>query len=243
MTIRLLYVEDDDDLRRLLAMMLVNEGYDVVSVASAEDAIVELQSKRYDLLLTDYNLENKNADWMLKVAQASGALRETAVVILTAEEHPQGVDGYRLLKKPVDVAVLFAALDATVSTHLKELSASCGTTGEESPNVLRLTLYITSTSRESKKAVRNLNRVLSRFDGAPIALSMCDVASAQVSVESLEADRVVVTPTLVRSHPLPKVWVFGDLSKTEPVADMIATGLDALAQTTDVAPRAAGNRE
>ena len=221
MSVRLLYVEDDDDLRRLLSMMLINEGYDVVAVSSAEDAIVELQTGRYPVLLTDYNLSNKNADWMLQVAANADALRDTAVVILTAEARPSGIDGYRVLRKPVDVSVLFAALDEAVATQVAGLAPRTEGNGAD----VKLTLYVTGSSRESKKAIRNLNRILKKYDATRIHLDVCDVSTSGLPADSLEADRIVVTPTLVRWHPLPKVWVFGDLSKIDAVDELITSGL------------------
>ena len=227
MTIRLLYVEDDDDLRQLFSMMLVNEGYDVVAVSNAEDAIVELQTSRYDVLLTDYNLSNKNADWMLQVAARSGVLRDSAVVILTGEQRPEGVDGFRILKKPVDLAVLFACIDEAVSAHTHTVPSTMRPAAADAAiTTLQLKLYVTGTSRDSKKALRNLNRILRKFEPAGVSLDIRDVAVGNFPADELELDRVVVTPTLVRTWPLPKVWIFGDLSKSDPVEVMIAAGLD-----------------
>jgi circadian clock protein KaiB len=224
MTIRLLYVEDDDALRQLFSMMLVNEGYDVVPVSNAEDAILELQTGSYDVLLTDYRLPNKNADWMLQVAKGNGSLRSTAVVILTADREPPGVEGYRVLHKPVDIAVLFACLDEAVAARaLFPAGVEAAVTTPHS-SAMQLRLYVTSTSRESKKAVRNLHRLLDKWGRPDIRLEVLDVGDARLPAEALEEDRVIVTPTLVRTLPLPKVWVFGDLSRSELVEDLIVPG-------------------
>lgn len=222
MTARVLYVEDDDDLRRMFQLMLQSEGYDVVGVSNAEDAILHLQREHYDVLLTDFNLLNKNADWMLEVARKSGALHRTAVVILTADTAPPGVDGYRLLRKPVDVSVLFAAIDEAIAN---EAMADAGAEPVAAGHGVRLTLYVTRSSRASKKAFANLNRILDRFDRSRVHLEICDVAAGHLPADALEADRIVVTPTLVRSQPLPKIWVYGDLSDVDVVEDMISSGL------------------
>jgi CheY-like chemotaxis protein len=109
--VRLLYVEDDEDIRSGLAFLLTNEGYDVVSLSTAEEAVEELQHHRYDLLLTDYNLPNRNADWMLTVVQENGSMPRTRAIVLSGDSEPRGIDGFRFLQKPVDVDALFAALD------------------------------------------------------------------------------------------------------------------------------------
>ena len=228
MSLRLLYVEDDHDLRAMLEVLLRREGYDVRAVAAAEDAVVELQRGGYQLLLTDYNLPNKNANWMLQVARASGSLQKVEVVVLTATPEPEGVDGYRVLRKPVDLSLLLATLDQAVIALEQPVEASCESAASDGSTVM-LTLYVTAASRDSTKALRNLRRVIQKFDARRVRLAVCDVTNVDGPASArLEADRVVVTPTLVRQYPEPKVWVFGDLSKDEPVDDMIATGLDRL---------------
>lgn len=223
MSARLLYVEDDNDLRAMLEVLLRREGYDVTAVAAAEDAIVELQSGRYQLLLTDYNLPNKNANWMLQVAGAAGWLQNVHVIVLSATVDPVGVAHYHLLQKPVDVSVLFATLDEVVADV--EVSEDRSDPGMPVDATVALTLYITGTSRESTKALRNVRRVMRKFDRTRIRLTVCDVTAPSVQLSDvLEADRVVVTPTLVRQRPLPKLWVFGDLSDDGPVEDLIASG-------------------
>lgn len=223
MSARILYVEDDDGVRAFVETLLVGEGYDVAAVSTAEDAIAKLAqaTRPFDGLLTDYNLPHHNADWMLQLAQEREFLKRTPVVILTGTDAPSGVDGYRILRKPVDIAVLLAALDETLAAQEPMPEA------EEAPDdqvELRLTLYITGSSRESQRALRNLQRIVKQFDPAPIRIRVHDVTSNADEV-ALEDDRVVVTPTLVRTHPLPKVWAFGNLSRSEVVEEMISEGL------------------
>lgn len=222
---RVLYVEDDDDLRRLMQIILRREGYEVTAVSTAEDAIVELQTRQYQLVLTDYNLPHKNADWMLQVAREGGYLQNVAVVVMTAATIADGVDGHRQLRKPVDISVLFATLDEVVSAQERELEASCAPASWDGKTV-ELMLYVTGTSRESKKALRNLHRVVQTFASGDVRLRVCDVLMlGDAAWSALEADRVVVTPTLVRHFPTPKIWMIGDLENEEAVREMIASGL------------------
>jgi two-component system, NtrC family, response regulator GlrR len=225
MTARVLYVEDDDDLRSFLTVILRKDGYDVTAVSSAEDALEQLQTHRHQLLLTDYNLPNKNANWMLTLARNSGWLDGVPVVVLTASTDPIGVERYQVLRKPVDMAVLLATLDEAVLATASFAAAAPALPPPDGHLALRL--YITGNSRESKKAIRNLRRALRQFDPALIRVEMQDVTAVdEASAAALEEDRVVVTPTLVRRHPLPKLWVFGDLSQSDAVEELIAAGLE-----------------
>lgn len=50
-------VEDEEPLRVLASVFLVNAGYEVVDVCSAEDAIVLLSSEPFDLVFSDIGLK------------------------------------------------------------------------------------------------------------------------------------------------------------------------------------------
>jgi len=219
--ITVLYVEDDPQVRAFVENLLTAEGYDVKPASSAEEASALMAREPFDLLLTDYNLPGHNADWMLSVGQKHGLLDGVPVVILTGTERPAGVDGYRILRKPVDISVLLSSLDDALAAYGKGTRPQPETT--EVAATLLLTLYVTGTSRESQKALRNLQRALKPCDPGTYRLVVHDVTSPGLPADVLENDRVVVTPTLVRSAPLPKLWAFGDLSKTEVLDDMIAS--------------------
>ena len=70
---KLLYVEDDDDLREMIALAFVDAGFDVTTVPSAEAALAELQATTYDIVLTDYNLPGATGRWLLETAGASAS--------------------------------------------------------------------------------------------------------------------------------------------------------------------------
>ena len=219
---KLLYIEDDPDVRTFVASLLSGDGYDVVAAGSAEEGAALLARDTYDVLLTDYNLPGHNADWLLTVGRDKGLLRQTPAVVLSGTPEPPGIDGYQLLRKPVDVEVLLATLESAIDSRR---GPSADRRPEEDPALapsLALTLYITGTSRESRKAVRNLQRALAGCDASRYRLNVHDVTAASMPPDALELDRIVVTPTLVRAYPLPKVWAFGDLSNVEVLDDIIA---------------------
>ena len=53
---QVLYVEDNDDVRELIVMLLEDEGLTVVSCASAEAAEVEFAQRHFEVLITDVSL-------------------------------------------------------------------------------------------------------------------------------------------------------------------------------------------
>lgn len=222
---KLLYVEDDDDLRDMIAYTFVAAGFEVTSVPSAEDALVLLENEHFDIVITDYNLTGNTGAWLLTTASSKGLLATTAVIVLTSERYPAGVEGYTVLQKPVDYNVLLTAIgDAVGHVTPPEPVASHGVL---EPVELELVLYVTSTSQESHKAIRNLHRALKPFDKRRFRLTVIDVANGgdEEWYQSLEADRVIVTPTLVKRRPGPKTWIVGTLAPIDAVEQMLRSVL------------------
>lgn len=220
---KLLYVEDHEDLRELIAQALGDAGYDVTAVGAAEEALRELQAGTFDVLLTDYNLPGKDGAWLLARAEEGGHLATTAAVVLTSEREPRAVGETMTLRKPVDLGVLIEALARALAAVAPEGERDAAAPADAD---VQLVLYVTGASQESQKAMRNLHRVLSRFDRSRIHLSVVDVTTIdQPASEQLEEDRVIVTPTLVKRAPLPRTWIVGSLVRTEPVREMVAIAL------------------
>ncbi len=221
---RLLYVEDDEDLRDMIASTFIEAGFDVTAESSAEDALDRLASARFDVVLTDYNLTGETGAWLLRNASEKGYLERTAAIVMTAEHQPAGVEGYRLLRKPTDFAVLLAAIGEAVGNILP---ASVVRLGAPHSTELELMLYVTSTSQESHKAIRNLHRALKPYDKTRFRLTIVDVANGgdEEWYQCLEEDRVIVTPTLIKRKPGPKTWIVGSLSPSDAVERMLESVL------------------
>ena len=58
---RILFVDDEASIRLTLPRVLAQFGFDITSVGSVEDALTEIQSERFDILLSDLNLPQPNA--------------------------------------------------------------------------------------------------------------------------------------------------------------------------------------
>lgn len=50
---RILYLEDDEDSRELVCMILTSEGYESICTASSEDALELAEAQRFDVYLLD----------------------------------------------------------------------------------------------------------------------------------------------------------------------------------------------
>ena len=64
----------------------------------------------------------------------------------------------------------------------------------------------------SRKAIANLKSFCDRELSYEISTEIIDVAK---SPEIAEAEKILITPTLIRKFPLPEERIIGDLSNTE----------------------------
>lgn len=112
---RLLLVEDKDSFRRLLVQALAESPWDVTAVGDPEAALVELQARNFELLVTDLRLPGFNGLELLRRAKRlQPALR---VLLMSAFGEPQdiveamraGADDF--LPKPFDLDQFSAVLE------------------------------------------------------------------------------------------------------------------------------------
>lgn len=79
---RILVVEDEPNMRKLLLMHLRGEGYALVETGSVREGLKALQSNDFDVILTDQRLPDGEGLEILTALSLSGS--PTAVIVLTA---------------------------------------------------------------------------------------------------------------------------------------------------------------
>ena len=83
-----------------------------------------------------------------------------------------------------------------------------GSRGRDGTLTYALTLFVTGQSIRSERAVANLRRICQQL-GDRCELTIVDVLERP---ELAELDKVLATPTVVRTRPLPRRRIIGDLS-------------------------------
>jgi signal transduction histidine kinase/ActR/RegA family two-component response regulator len=107
---RIMVVEDDDAVRRVLVQILRRVGHDVIDVASGVSALKLLEQERFDLLCTDLGMPEMSG-WDL-IAQSRAAQPGLMTILITgwgeqisaAEASLRGAD--EIVSKPFDAARL-----------------------------------------------------------------------------------------------------------------------------------------
>jgi CheY-like chemotaxis protein len=83
----ILLVDDDEDVRTCLRLILEDEGYAVEEAGDGPTALERLRRTRADLLLVDYRMPGMNAPTLLELARAENLVR-CPVLLITAIDDP-----------------------------------------------------------------------------------------------------------------------------------------------------------
>lgn len=86
--IRILLVEDDDSIIRSLTEFLTGEGFAISAVPGQKEALEQLETNTYDLVLLDVSLKNGNG---FSVCSAVKKEKEVPVIFLTASDDEYSV--------------------------------------------------------------------------------------------------------------------------------------------------------
>lgn len=86
----------------------------------------------------------------------------------------------------------------------------------------RLELFITGATPNSLRALRNARELCEKYLSGRYVLSVIDIYQQP---ELARQQQILAAPTLVRTHPLPRRQVIGDLSSRERVLSMLGLPL------------------
>lgn len=142
-TARLLLVDDDPGLLKLLGMRLTSEGFTILTAESGAEGLRLLGREKIDLVISDLRMDEM--DGMALFAEIQKAQPGMPVIILTAHGSipdavaatQQGV--FSFLTKPVDKDALYQAIDDALA-HMVTAGDDMwrDTIVTRSPNMLRL---------------------------------------------------------------------------------------------------------
>ncbi len=122
MSITILVVEDNLDNMKLVAWTLEDEGYAFEAAGSAEQALVALEQRHFDLVLMDVSLPGMDGKEATRWIRAHPRLADLPVIALTAhaikgEDQAILASGVSaLVTKPIDEPLLLATIRCCLPT-------------------------------------------------------------------------------------------------------------------------------
>jgi two-component system KDP operon response regulator KdpE len=123
---RILVVDDDPQIRRIMRTTLTGEGYEVEDARNGEEALEELRTSRHDLMLLDMNMPGIGG---LETCRQVRSTSDMAIIMLTVRNTEQdkvhaldaGADDF--ITKPFSTPELLARIRAALRRTSSALEA------------------------------------------------------------------------------------------------------------------------
>ncbi len=117
-TKKILIADDEPDILEILQFNLLQEGYDVITAKSGDEAIEQAKTHNPDLIILDIMMPGKTGIEVCNLLRLMPAFKKTLIVFLTAmsDEVPEikgletGADDY--LTKPISQRVLLSKISS-----------------------------------------------------------------------------------------------------------------------------------
>jgi pilus assembly protein CpaE len=117
---RILFVDDEEQIRKLLSTWLTRHGYEVTLATDGWEALKAIRAKAPDLVITDVNMPNMNGFELTRRLRADHRTARIPVVMLSARKqaddvltgYAEGADEY--IPKPVEMALLSAKIEVLI---------------------------------------------------------------------------------------------------------------------------------
>ena len=110
---KILLVDDDPGIRRILLRLLAEDGYRVLTASNGVEALERAEATKFDLVLLDLNMPRKDGWETFEQLTAKNPL--LPVILITARPNqifPAMASGVgALLEKPLDFVKLFAMIE------------------------------------------------------------------------------------------------------------------------------------
>jgi DNA-binding response OmpR family regulator len=117
---RVLIIEDDLDIRQVVAYVLSDEGYDVDEAADGQAGLELIERRRPDVILLDMKMPGMDG-WEFARLYRERHGHDAPIIVITAatDAEQRGVDvaADSFVAKPFDLTVLVERVAAAVRAH------------------------------------------------------------------------------------------------------------------------------
>ncbi len=121
---KLLYVEDEADIRTVASIALEDEGFDIVFCGSGEQALEQLKTFIPDVIMLDVMMPGMDGPTTLAQLRHLPGLKNTPVIFLTARVQPSEILDFIALGA---IAVIPKPFDPmTLASQITDILTSAG---------------------------------------------------------------------------------------------------------------------
>ena len=116
---KILFVDDETDLRKVSALRLRKSGYDVFEAGDGQEALDQARSNMPDLIFLDVFLPVMNGDEVTRILKQDADLKKVPIVLISAasknlEERARSCGADDFLAKAFDSGALVAMTEKHV---------------------------------------------------------------------------------------------------------------------------------
>jgi len=128
MAYRILLVEDDEDFREPLAILLSQDGYHVQAAVNGQEALEGLAGQSYDIIVSDLRMPGIDGEQLFRRIEREWPHLASRVVIMTAERPTRGFLGQHdgtlvpILHKPFTPEHLEDVIESVIARDGREAS-------------------------------------------------------------------------------------------------------------------------
>lgn len=116
---KILFIDDNQEITRLIARYLKLKNYDVTDLNDSKDAISLISNKKFDVILLDISMPGISGFDILDALVRQGTVKDKKIIILTGVELSQDeIDAllergvHSCLLKPVDIDTLIQTIES-----------------------------------------------------------------------------------------------------------------------------------
>ncbi|HQY22928.1 MAG TPA: response regulator [Gammaproteobacteria bacterium] len=91
--LKILFVDNSRTTRTAMSMILAREGYEVIPIATGQEAIEKLQAESFDVVVTDLYMPFMNGHEAAKLIRAlPDPCKDVPIIALTASDDPRDME-------------------------------------------------------------------------------------------------------------------------------------------------------
>ena len=127
---KILFVDDEEQIRRLLTSFLTRRGYTVLTATDGQEALDLLETETPDMVITDVNMPNIDGVELTRRLRADARLGNLPIIMLSAKVqtdeilagYAEGADEY--VPKPIEMRVLAAKVESLLRRVVQPAAAT-----------------------------------------------------------------------------------------------------------------------
>lgn len=110
---RVLILDDNEDIRHVTGIALMNRRYNVYSAADGSEGLEEMTKRRYDVVLVDYNMPRINGLQFIEISHITWP--KTPIILMSGDvrildERLRPLGTYACISKPFAISELLTLI-------------------------------------------------------------------------------------------------------------------------------------